>query len=112
MPPSRALALLCLSPCIAFSVSAHPQVPVEYAPPATTSILPANPHAKEPGLLFYLSGDNGLNADYAAGGNPVPNFFKDLKILPGGVKGSYIQSCTLSATMSPPIRVDTKEFAV
>jgi hypothetical protein len=46
---------------------------------------------KEPGLLFYLSGDHGFNADYAAGGNPTPNFLKDVKILPGGAKGSYLQ---------------------
>jgi hypothetical protein len=47
--------------------------------------------AKEPGLLFYLSGDQGFNADYAAGGNPVPNYLSDVKILPGGAKGSYLQ---------------------
>jgi large subunit ribosomal protein L1 len=29
---------------------------------------------------------------------------------PHGVKGTYIHSCTLSATMSPPVRVDVKEF--
>jgi hypothetical protein len=46
---------------------------------------------KEPGLLFYLSGDHGFDADYAAGGNPAPNFLKDVKILPGGSKGSYLQ---------------------
>jgi len=34
------------------------------------------------------------------------------KARPHSVKGIYIQSCTLSATMSPPVRVDTKEFAV
>lgn len=45
----------------------------------------------EPGLLFYLSGNNGFKADYAAGGNPEPNFLKDVKILPGGAKGSYLQ---------------------
>ena len=27
------------------------------------------------------------------------------------IKGTYINSCTLSATMSPPVRVDLKEFA-
>src|SRR3954447_10460501 len=52
---------------------------------------PATDHATEPGLLFYLSGDHGFNADYAAGGNPVPNFLKDVKILPGGAKGSYLE---------------------
>jgi large subunit ribosomal protein L1 len=32
------------------------------------------------------------------------------KARPHSVKGAYIQSCTLSATMSPPVRVDLKEF--
>jgi len=30
---------------------------------------------------------------------------------PNSVKGTYVQSCTISATMSPPVRVDLKEFA-
>ena len=34
------------------------------------------------------------------------------KARPPSVKGTYINSCTLSATMSQPVRVDTKEFAV
>ena len=47
--------------------------------------------APEPGLLFYLSGDHGLQADYA-GGNPAPNFWNDeVKVLPGGPKGPYFQ---------------------
>ncbi|MFM1767636.1 MAG: hypothetical protein RJA22_165 [Verrucomicrobiota bacterium] len=33
------------------------------------------------------------------------------KARPHTSKGEYIQSCTLSATMSPPVRVDVKEFA-
>jgi large subunit ribosomal protein L1 len=32
------------------------------------------------------------------------------KARPSSVKGSYLQSCTLSATMSPPVRVDVREF--
>lgn len=47
--------------------------------------------SKEPGLLFYLSGDHGFDADYAAGGAPAPNYLSDVKILPGGAKGSYLQ---------------------
>src|ERR1700677_2341202 len=47
--------------------------------------------ADEPGLLFYLSGDHSFRADYAAGGSPDPNFLHDVKILPGGAKGSYLQ---------------------
>ena len=33
------------------------------------------------------------------------------KARPHTAKGDYIQSCTISATMSPPVRVDMKEFA-
>ncbi len=47
--------------------------------------------SKEPGLLFYLSADHGPNADFAAGGQTAPNFYSDVKILPGGAKGSYLQ---------------------
>lgn len=34
-----------------------------------------------------------------------------VKARPSSVRGSYVQSCTLSLTMSPPVRVDMKEFA-
>jgi large subunit ribosomal protein L1 len=33
------------------------------------------------------------------------------KARPQSVKGQYLQSCTLSATMSPPVNVDLREFA-
>ena len=33
------------------------------------------------------------------------------KARPHSIKGTYINSCTLSATMSPPVRVDIREFA-
>jgi len=59
------------------------------AGPPSAASAPSAP--KEPGLLFYLSGDHGFNADYAAGGVPEPNYLSDVKILPGGVKGSYLQ---------------------
>lgn len=32
------------------------------------------------------------------------------KSKPASVKGLFIQSCTISATMSPPVRLDMKEF--
>lgn len=32
------------------------------------------------------------------------------KARPAAVKGIFLQSCTLSATMSPPVRVDVREF--
>src|SRR4051794_17479209 len=34
------------------------------------------------------------------------------KARPHSVKGTYMNSCTLSATMSPPVRVDIREYAV
>lgn len=33
------------------------------------------------------------------------------KAKPQSAKGTYIYSCTISATMSPPVRVDVKEFS-
>jgi hypothetical protein len=87
----RVFVPFCLFAALALIPTATSQVPLEYAPSSTTSILPPNPHASEPGLLFYLSGDHGLTADYAAGGNPVPNYVHDVKILPSGAHGSYIQ---------------------
>lgn len=33
------------------------------------------------------------------------------KARPSSVKGTYLESCTISATMSPPVRVDVREFA-
>jgi large subunit ribosomal protein L1 len=34
------------------------------------------------------------------------------KAKPSSVKGTYVHSCTLSATMSPPVRLDVKELAI
>lgn len=45
------------------------------------------PQKQEPGLLFYLSGNQGFKADYSAGGKPDPNFLRDVKIIPNGAKG-------------------------
>ena len=38
----------------------------------------------EPGLLFYLSWDHEFTADYAAGGDPQPNFLSDVNIISDG----------------------------
>jgi hypothetical protein len=47
---------------------------------------------REPGLLFYWSGNHGLAADFAAGGDTEPNFANDqVKVLPGGIAGPYLQ---------------------
>ena len=63
------------------------QAPMAVGPAATAAPAPA----KEPGLLFYLSGEQSFHADYAANGRNDPNFLKDVKILPGGAKGNYLQ---------------------
>jgi len=34
-----------------------------------------------------------------------------VKARPNNINGTYIHTCTLSATMSPPVRLDLKEFA-
>ncbi len=33
-----------------------------------------------------------------------------IKSKPSSAKGTFVQSCTISATMSPPVRVDVREF--
>jgi large subunit ribosomal protein L1 len=32
------------------------------------------------------------------------------KARPNGLKGTYVHTCTISATMSPPVRLDVREF--
>jgi Concanavalin A-like lectin/glucanases superfamily len=53
----------------------------------------------ESGLLFYLSGDHEFTADYAAGGDPKPNFLRDVKIIPDGAKGAGFE-CANTQLMS------------
>jgi hypothetical protein len=53
----------------------------------------------EPGLLFYLSGDHEFTADYAAGGDPTPNFLRDVKIISDGAKGPGFE-CANTQLMS------------
>ncbi|HJQ32465.1 MAG TPA: LamG-like jellyroll fold domain-containing protein, partial [Pyrinomonadaceae bacterium] len=53
----------------------------------------------EPGLLFYLSGDREFTADYAAGGDPRPNFLRDVKVIADGAKGPGFE-CANSQLMS------------
>jgi large subunit ribosomal protein L1 len=35
-----------------------------------------------------------------------------VKARPSSVKGIYVQTCTISTTMSPPVRLDLREFAI
>jgi hypothetical protein len=45
----------------------------------------------EPGLLFHLSADQGLTADYSAGGTPEPNFASEVTVIPDGARGPGLQ---------------------
>ena len=45
-----------------------------------------------PGLLFYLSGEQGTTADYSAGGTPAPNFDAEVTRIADGAKGAAL-SC-------------------
>ncbi|WP_263379398.1 LamG domain-containing protein [Granulicella paludicola] len=83
MRPSRLLRILLLASAYCFTFKFAAQQP------GGTPI--SSPPTPEPGLLFYLSGDHGFQADFAASGLADPNFLKDVKILPNGSKGSYLQ---------------------
>jgi hypothetical protein len=63
------------------SVSAQDALPQSTAAPSSAP----SSGPGDPGLLFYLSGDHGFNANYAAGGNAAPNYLSDVQILPGDV---------------------------
>jgi hypothetical protein len=45
-----------------------------------------------PGLLFYLSGENGTTADFSAGGSPAPNFDSEVTRIADGARGAAL-SC-------------------
>lgn len=51
----------------------------------------APPSTAEPGLLFYLSGNRGLAADYAAGGDAQPNFASDVRVIADGARGPGLE---------------------
>jgi len=46
----------------------------------------------EPGLLFYLSGDHGFKADFAAGGQELPNYLSGLRIIQDGAIGPAFEA--------------------
>ena len=60
---------------------------------------PARASSPEPGLLFYLSGDREFAADYAAGGDPRPNFLRDVRVISDGARGRGFE-CADSQLMS------------
>ncbi|MBT3384551.1 MAG: LamG domain-containing protein [Prolixibacteraceae bacterium] len=48
--------------------------------------------SNEPGLLFYLSGENEFKADFAAGGQDKPNFLRGVKTIPDGAIGNAFEA--------------------
>ncbi len=87
---SSAMILLRLSVCVVWFMGLTLASVGRAQDPLEQKIGPPAP-SNEPGLLFYLSGDHGFAADYAAGGVPEPNYLSEVKILPNGAKGSYLQ---------------------
>lgn len=63
-------------------------------PPAGVMAGQATRPVKSPeaGLLFYLSGEKNATADFAAGGQTLPNFLSDVKTIPGGAFGSAFEA--------------------
>jgi hypothetical protein len=47
--------------------------------------------APDPGLLFYLSASQGLEADFSAGGTPSPNFASEVRVIPDGASGPGLE---------------------
>lgn len=58
---------------------------------AALTVIAAGQPGREPGLLFYLSGEQGLTADVSAGGTPVPNFASDVTVIADGARGHGLQ---------------------
>jgi len=85
----KSFASLLLVAAFAVTPSFAPSL-LAQAPQPTQPL--ANSPAAQPGLLFYLSADKSFKADFSAGGTPDPNYQADVKILPNGAKGSYIQA--------------------
>src|SRR5262245_43553351 len=53
---------------------------------------PAAQAAPGEGLLFLLSGERGVRADYAANGEPEPTFVRDVEVISDGARGQAL-SC-------------------
>ncbi|MGC4074618.1 MAG: hypothetical protein QM760_19380 [Nibricoccus sp.] len=58
---------------------------------SVSSVAENPPRTAEAGLLFYLSGDRGTTADFAANSRAEPNFVKDVNIIADGVKGAALR---------------------
>jgi hypothetical protein len=88
---SRPMKYCFLIILLIFSSLAGKTVSAQLAPVPVEGFMAGQPVvnslSQKSGLLFYLSGDKGFTADYAAGGQVLPNYLKDIKIIPDGRKG-------------------------
>jgi len=82
---SIVISLLYCEPCYG-QLSPEPPAGLLAGQVTRSSVTP------EPGLLFYLSGENKFTADYAAGGQDKPNFLTGLNIIPDGAIGSAFEA--------------------
>jgi hypothetical protein len=65
--------------------------PLALALSLTTAFVSAGAATADGGLLFYLSADKNLAADFAKG-DPVPNFADKIAIVPNGFQGGALQT--------------------
>ncbi|MGZ8844679.1 MAG: LamG-like jellyroll fold domain-containing protein, partial [Pyrinomonadaceae bacterium] len=57
--------------------------------------IPCLAQSPEPGLLFYLSGEQEFAADFAAGGDTQPNFIRNVKVISDGARGRGFECANL-----------------
>lgn len=77
---------LILPLIVSGQISPEPQAGILAGQAENPSISP------EPGLLFYLSGDQKFTADFAAGGQDKPNYLKGLHIIQDGAIGPSFEA--------------------
>jgi len=83
--------------CIGFiSCTSSKETLSQQAPEPSSGVMAGQPESTpdspEPGLLFYLSGEKEFEADYAAGGQTLPNYLRDVRIIEDGPFGKAIQA--------------------
>ena len=71
----------------------------QQAPVPPVGVIAGQPSGRlsqssEPGLLFYLSGEHNFTPDFTAGGQNLPNFNSNVKMIPDGTKGSAFHEDT------------------
>lgn len=82
------ILIVLLVACVVVNGQLHPEPQVGAFAGQAENVK----ESSEPGLLFYLSGDNQFSADFSAGGQNNPNFLDGISIIPDGAKGSAFQA--------------------